>query len=87
MTFGDLISEVARTSGVSQKDTRCVVEAFCAGLVDSVRGGSSVRVPGLGVFSRKDRAARVGRNPRDGSRIDIPARSVVHFKQGSAVEL
>jgi DNA-binding protein HU-beta len=41
-------------------------------------------IPGLGTFSMKKRAARMGRNPQTGAVIKISARKVPHFSAGAA---
>ena len=41
--------------------------------------GGEVPLPGLGKLKTKDRAARMGRNPRTGEAVTIPARRVVVF--------
>lgn len=55
------------------------VDAVVGGIETVVRGGDTVTLNGFGSFKRKDRAARVGRNPRTNERIDIGARSVMTF--------
>lgn len=44
-----------------------------------LNNGDSVNLPGLGILSVKERAARTGRNPKTGEAIEIPARRVVKF--------
>jgi len=87
VTFGDVVREVAGAAGVSQPDARAVLAAFFPQVVEAVRGKSRVVVPGFGVFSVQHRAARVGRNPKTGTRVDIPPRDVLHFKPSGVVEI
>lgn len=55
------------------------VDAVVGGIETVVRGGDSVTLNGFGSFKRKDRAQRVGRNPRTGEQVDIAARRVMTF--------
>lgn len=41
--------------------------------------GDKVILRGFGTFQRKAKPARTARNPKDGSPIPVPARSVLHF--------
>jgi DNA-binding protein HU-beta len=43
-------------------------------------------LPGLGKLVRKDRAARMGRNPMTGEQISIPAKTVVKFRVAKAAK-
>ena len=42
--------------------------------------GGALRVPGLGTFERRERAARTARNPQTGAALEIPAHSVLAFR-------
>ena len=46
---------------------------------DTLKQGDSIRLPGIGTFKVVERAARMGRNPRTGEQISIPARRQVKF--------
>ena len=45
----------------------------------ALKQGDSIRLPGIGTFKVVERAARMGRNPRTGEQISIPARRQVKF--------
>jgi hypothetical protein len=51
-----------------------------AAVSGALKKGERVAIPGLGIFSVRERAARKGRNPRTGAVINIPARKVVVFQ-------
>ncbi len=48
--------------------------------------GDTVRLPGIGSFTRKLRPAGTGRNPRTGEPIQIAEKSVIRFKQSSTAK-
>jgi nucleoid DNA-binding protein len=56
-------------------------KAFLEVVRDALAEGDSVRLPGLGSLNVRLSAPRVGRNPRTGERIEIPATRRVRFSQ------
>jgi integration host factor subunit beta len=83
MTKGDLIDQLARHSN---DWTRNSVENAVNTVFDSVAGaltrGDRVEIRGLGSFQVKERLPRVGRNPKTGVRVPIPAQLVPSFTAG-----
>ncbi|HEY4946768.1 MAG TPA: HU family DNA-binding protein [Acidimicrobiales bacterium] len=81
-------SQLVKTVSESTQSTRHVVEdvvdALFETIVTEVRSGRKVTVIGFGTFNRTDRGARVGRNPRTGAVVPIPASKGVRFATGSA---
>lgn len=55
-------------------------KALYAIVREALAQGQKIPLPGLGSFSVTLHAARMGRNPRTGESIAIPARRRVHFK-------
>ena len=82
MNRTDLVRSVAESANISKSDAdvavKCVFEQIATGLGNS----ESVLIAGFGTFSTSHRSARQGRNPRDGSIVQIPATTVVRFKAG-----
>ena len=56
------------------------VDLFFETLLEALEGGQEIKISGFGVFKVRAKAARKGRNPKTGDRIEIPARRVVSFK-------
>jgi DNA-binding protein HU-beta len=52
-------------------------------IVRTVQTGGTVSLTGFGVFERRERAARAGRNPRTGAVIQVPAANVPAFRPGT----
>ncbi len=82
MTKADLVDEVAASSDLSKKDSEIVVNTFFEAIIDSLSRGDKVELRGFGTFKLRRRKARVGRNPRTGERVDVPAKVVPFFKPG-----
>ena len=51
-----------------------------------MKGGDKVQLVGFGTFETKARPARVGRNPRTGAPVRIPARRAVRFRPSRTIE-
>lgn len=81
MTRTELVSRVANKAGLTKRAADAVVEEVVVAVAEALRsGGGPVRVHGLGIFEVVQRAAKVGRNPRTGERVDIPAGKAVRFR-------
>lgn len=80
MTKQECIDAVAERTGLSKREASDAVEAVLGAVTDALRGGEKVAFVGFGTFEVKERAARQGRNPRDGSVIQIPAHKVPTFR-------
>ncbi len=65
-------------------DAEKAVNAFIKAVQDAVAQGDKVTLPGFGAWSRTDRAARMGRNPRTGEPVQIAASKGVKFSAGAA---
>lgn len=77
-----LISQVAEEADITKKEAAKIVEVVFNTISAELAIGNSVQLVGFGNFTVKDRAARKGRNPQDGSEIDIPATKAPTFKAG-----
>ena len=63
------------------------LEAVLSIISDALVSGDKVQLVGFGTFESKERAARVGRNPRANIPVNIPAKRVPVFKPGSTLLL
>ena len=86
MNKAQLVDAVAKESSLTKADAANAVNAVIKSISDSLATGDSVMLIGFGTFSIRERAARTGRNPRDGKPIDIPASKIPAFKAGKALK-
>ena len=87
MTKQDFVSEVARRSGLTNKDAGKAVDAFLESVTDTLKKGGDVTFTGFGKFSTAHRAARMGVNPRNPSeKVHIAAATVPKFSAGSQLK-
>ena len=80
MTKAELIEEVSRVVEMTRKDSEVIVEAIFDSVVKSLRGGDKIEIRGFGSFRTRQRQPRVGRNPKTGTRVDVPAKRIPYFK-------
>jgi integration host factor subunit beta len=80
MTKADLIEEIAREVKMTRKDAETIIETIFDSVVRALRRGDKVEIRGLGSFRTRLRPPRVGRNPKTGERVEVPAKRVPHFR-------
>ena len=80
MNKANLVDIIAEGTGLTKLETAAVIDAFLATVSYSVSQGERVELRRFGTFSLKDRKAKVGRNPKTGVVVPIPARKLPHFK-------
>src|SRR5579872_600089 len=80
MTKADLIDEVSGLVELTRKDSEVVVETIFDSIVRSLRAGDKIEIRGFGSFRTRQRKPRVGRNPKTGDRVDVPAKKIPFFK-------
>lgn len=85
MTEAELIAAVAARSDHTQVAVRTLLRVLVGEVEEVLRGGEGVALPGLGKLKPVTKAARQGRNPKTGERIDIPSRSGVKFVPAKAL--
>jgi len=85
MSKQNLVSSIAGEFGMTKQLSRDVVDHIVQTINKSVVEEGEFTLPGLGRLSVVQRAARIGRNPRSGEEITIPARSSVKFKATRAL--
>ena len=79
MKKSELIDAIAVTGGMSKKAVEAFLRDFCTVVRREVREGNEIRLQDVGTFKRVTRAARKGRNPITGEKIDVQEKNVVKF--------
>ena len=86
MNKNDLVAAVAQATDISKADAANAVDAVLDAITDALKNGDGVQLVGFGNFSVADRAARQGRNPRNGEANQIAASKQPKFKAGKALK-
>ncbi len=80
MTKSDIVDRVAEGTGLTKLETEAVVDGFLKTVIDALCHNEHVELRGFGTFRVKERAPRIGRNPRTGEVVDLDGQFVPHFK-------
>lgn len=80
MTKAELIEEVSRKVEMTRKDSEEIVETIFESIVGSLHKGDKIEIRGFGSFRTRQRQPRVGRNPKTGSRVEVPSKRIPFFK-------
>ena len=80
MTKADIVSEIAKSTGVEKVQVQAIVEAFMESIKTSLTNKNNVYLRGFGSFIVKKRAKKVARNISKNNTITIPAHNIPAFK-------
>lgn len=86
MNKTELIEYIAHNADLSKQGAARALDATLDGIRKTIKKGGTVQLVGFGSFSATKRAARTGRNPRNGERIKIAAARVPKFKPGQKLK-
>jgi DNA-binding protein HU-beta len=86
MTKDDIAELVASKVGISKKDAVEALSTIIEEITKTLSKGGEVTLTGFGTFRVGKRAAREGRNPKTGEKINIPAMKTPKFKAGKGLK-
>ena len=83
MTKSELIEKIALVhTQLSIRDVELAVKMMIDQMTGALAEGERIEIRGFGSFSLHFRAARLGRNPKTGEKVDLLGKYVPHFKPG-----
>ena len=83
MTKSELIARLAeRFPQLVAKDADFAVKMILDALTSALVKGDRIEIRGFGSFALNYRPPRIGRNPKSGDKVQVPAKYVPHFKAG-----
>ena len=80
LTRADLAESINRKVGLSRADSLAMVETILRHMCQALSHGKNVKISGFGTFLLRDKAERVGRNPKTGVEVPITPRRVLTFR-------
>ena len=80
MTKADIVSEIAKSTGVEKVQVQAIVEAFMESIKTSLTQKNNVYLRGFGSFIVKKRAKKVARNISKNTTITIPEHNIPAFR-------
>ena len=66
VTKKDIVEDIALRTGLTQVDTKVIIESFLSSVVKAMSEGNNIEIRGFGRFKIKERKARKARNPKTG---------------------
>jgi DNA-binding protein HU-beta len=86
MTKAEFIAKVAVKADLKKGDAEMAVLAFLETVIETLKAGEKITFTGFGSFEVTERAAREGRNPMTGEKVQIKAAKVPKFKAGKSLK-
>jgi DNA-binding protein HU-beta len=86
MNKKEIITRMARDSGITALQGAKAFSSMMEGIRSSLKKGEKVTFSGFGSFEVKERKARKGRNPKTGAEVAIPAKKRVKFNPSKALK-
>jgi integration host factor subunit alpha len=80
ITRADLCDAVYQKVGLSRTESATLVELVLREITDCLERGETVKLSSFGSFVVRKKGRRIGRNPKTGEEVPIPARRVMVFK-------
>ena len=80
LTRADLAEAVMQKIGLPRKESQDMVEFVLDEICGSLERGEGVKLSSFGTFGIREKGERLGRNPKTGETIQIPAGRKVSFK-------
>jgi integration host factor subunit beta len=81
-TKKDLIDRIADQTAQKRTAVKRTVQCFLDNVIRELQAGHRLEFRDFGVFEVRDRAPRMGQNPKTLERVPVPARKTVKFKIG-----
>ena len=85
MNKAEINDKLARKLNMKQDEARIVLNSVLEVITEALVEEKNVRLVDFGTFSVKQRAERMGHNPKTGEKLKIQAKEIVTFKQGRAL--
>ena len=86
MSKTDLVDYIAEETGLTKADASRALEAMMSGVVKGLKEEGKVTLTGFCTYTAKNKEAKMGRNPKTGEAVKIPARVAVTIKAGSKLK-
>src|SRR5438067_11283668 len=80
LTKADLIEEVLNVTELPRKESESIVETIFESIIQALQKGEKIEIRGFGSFRTRQRRGRVGRNPKTGAKVEVPAKKIPFFK-------
>ncbi len=80
LTRAEIAEAINRKLGLSRSESLAMVESILRHMSDALAKGQNLKISGFGTFLLRDKAQRIGRNPKTGIEVPITPRRVLTFR-------
>lgn len=80
LTRAELAEAIGNKTGLSHTESLNLIDSVLRTVSAALRQGENVKIPGFGTFVLRDKAERMGRNPKTGLEVPITPRRVLTFR-------
>jgi len=80
LTKADLVDKVTQLGDLTRRDSEIIVDVLFDSVIGALKTGDKIEIRGFGSFRTRQRNSRIGRNPKTGAKVDVPAKKVPFFK-------
>jgi integration host factor subunit beta len=80
LTKADLVDKVTALGDLTRRDGEIIVDVLFDSVIGALKSGDKIEIRGFGSFRTRQRNSRIGRNPKTGEKVDVPAKRVPFFK-------
>ena len=80
LTRAEIAEAINRRLGLSRSESLAMVESILSHMSDALARGENLKISGFGTFLLRDKAQRIGRNPKTGVEVPITPRRVLTFR-------
>lgn len=90
MNKGEIVARLSEKANLSKKDARTVIDSLFdpkeGVIAEALQQGDRVSITGFGTFEVRERGERMGRNPRTGETMRMPASKSPAFRAGKGLK-
>lgn len=87
MTKSELIESIAsQHPNMTKKNIEFIINSVFKSIKDSLQKGDKVEIRGFGSFKIREKNSKVERNPKTGSKVNVPEKKVPYFKPGKEIK-
>ncbi len=86
MTKADLIARVSQAVEMTREDSKIIVDSIFDSIAKALHASEKVEIRGFGSFRTRQRQPRIGRNPKTGARVEVPAKTVAYFRPSKVLK-
>ena len=80
MTKANLVEDLLELGDLTRRDGEVIVDTIFDAVIGALKSGDKIEIRGFGSFRIRQRNSRIGRNPKTGEKVVVPAKKVPYFK-------